>query len=73
MKLVKYDKPTKTSTITLTDTELIDLHGLVSGILATSQRQDFVVLGLEKERLQKIGEELDELLDVRVAPHPTAR
>jgi hypothetical protein len=73
MNLVDYDKRTKTSTVQLTDVELVDLNELVIGILATYKRQDPTVIGVGRERLQEISEEFSRLLEARNAPQPAAR
>ncbi len=66
MELIEYDKRTKTSTIKLTDVELVDLNELVTGILATFREQDPTVLGVGKERLQEISDEFDGILEARL-------
>lgn len=73
MQLVTYDKRTKTSTVTLTDVELVDLNELVIGILATFDEQDPTVLGVGLERLQEISRQFSGLLESRLAPSQTAR
>ena len=50
MELIAYDKETKTSTVKLTDVELVDLNELVLGAINT--QQDYAALGVQKERLR---------------------
>ena len=65
LELVTYDERTKTSTVKLTDVELVDLNELVTGILAT--RQDYAILGVQRERLEEIKTELSSLLGKRLS------
>jgi hypothetical protein len=73
MELVGYDKRTKTSTIKLTDVELVDLNELVLGVLNTYDDQDPTVLGVSEKRLAEIKVELSRILEARLAPVPAAR
>ena len=63
MELVSYDEIAKTSTVALTDVELVDLNELLTGVLAT--KQDYTILGVQKERLKQINDELYRLLQER--------
>jgi len=73
MELLKYDKRTETSTITLTDVELVELNELVLGVLNTYGHQDPTIIGVSEERLEQISKALIQLLQVRVAPQPAIR
>jgi len=73
MELLKYDKRTETSTIALTDVELVDLSSLVLGVLATFGHQDPTILGVSEDRLQTIRSELSRLLEARLASQEVTR
>ena len=71
MELITYDEGAKTSTVKLTDTELVDLNALALGVLAT--RQDYTILGVQEERLREIKRDLSRLLGERFSRGPAAR
>jgi hypothetical protein len=65
MELVNYDEQTKTSTIKLTDWDLVDMLSLLGGVL--NVRQDYTALGVIPERLRELRAEISRVLDER---HP---
>ena len=64
MELITYDKETKTSTIKLTDWDLVDLNSLLLGVL--NVRQDYTALGVIPERLRELRAEISRILDERL-------
>ncbi len=64
MELVNYDEQTKTSTVKLSDWDLVDLNALLGGVLAV--RQDYTALGVIPERLQELRAEISRILDERI-------
>ncbi len=60
MKLIGYDKGTRTSTITLTDDELVDLSMLVGGVLNIDP--DYTALEVPEDRVKEIKEDFRNLI-----------
>jgi predicted N-acetyltransferase YhbS len=69
MKLIAYDQQTKTVTVQITEWDLVDLNSLLLGVL--NVRQDYTALGVTKERLRELKEELARILHSRLPERGT--
>jgi hypothetical protein len=63
MELIKYDQTRKTSTVKLTDDELLDIHALLLG--AVNTQQDYTALGVPEARLRDMKREVSRLIKER--------
>jgi hypothetical protein len=67
MELVSYDKQTQTSSVRLSDDELIDLHSIMLGVANTEQ--DYTILGVQENRIEDLQKNLLRLLQERNTKH----
>lgn len=65
MELVTYDKAIKTSTIKITDEELVDIVSVLGGVLSTFSMQDPTILGIDAPRLKLLEEQVGKIITAR--------
>ena len=65
MELVSYDKATKTSTITITDEELVDIRSVLGGVKSTFSKQDSTILGIDEPRLKLLNQQVLNIISAR--------
>lgn len=73
MEFISYDKETKTTTLKLTDDELLDLKSVVGAVLSTYSDQDPTILGVDQQRLREIQIDLRNVFEATLPATERAR